>query len=267
MLYSQVLATVRPHAGGWTAEVPDSWAQGRTIFGGLQAALAVRAMRELVPQDVPLRVLQASFIAPIAPGPVRLEASVLRRGKSVTQVEARLLDQGQTACLITGVFGESRPSVLDIHPPRPELPPAEAATPFTYIEGLAPAFTQHVAMRWLGGVRIFQGIKEPRTSIYVGFRDEPYAGPGALGEAQLIGYADIVPTPGLSMLTQPTMASSLTWTLELLTDDAGPARDGLWLMDTEVTAGRHGYLNQSTTLWSPEGEAVALSRQSVVVFA
>ena len=44
MLYSQVLATVRSHDGGWTAEVPESWAQGRTIFGGLQAALAVRAM-------------------------------------------------------------------------------------------------------------------------------------------------------------------------------------------------------------------------------
>jgi len=266
MLYSQVLAGLRSHDGGWTAEVPASWAQGRTIFGGLQAALAVRAMRDLVPQAVPLRVLQASFIAPIAPGPVRIEANVLRRGKSVTQIEARVLDQGQTACLLFGVFGEARASALDIKPPRPVLPPAEAAKPFTYVEGIAPAFTQHVATRWLGGVSIFQGSEEPRTGIYVGFRDEPYAGPGALGEAQIIGYADIVPTPGLSMLKQPTMASSLTWTLELLSDDFGPAREGLWLMDTEVTAGSHGYLNQSATLWSPEGEAVALSRQSVVVF-
>jgi len=266
MRYSQVLDTVRPHDGGWIAEVPASWAQGRTIFGGLQAALAVRAMRDLVPQAVPLRVLQASFIAPIAPGPVRIEANVLRRGKSVTQIEGRVLDQGQTACLLFGVFGEARASALDIKPPRPVLPPAEAAKPFTYVEGIAPAFTQHVATRWLGGVSIFQGREEPRTGIYVGFRDEPYAGPGALGEAQIIGYADIVPTPGLSMLKQPTMASSLTWTLELLSDDFGPAREGLWLMDTEVTAGSHGYLNQSATLWSPEGEAVALSRQSVVVF-
>ena len=267
MLYSQVLATVRPHDGGWSADVPDSWAQGRTVFGGLQAALAVRAMRDLVPSSVPLRVLQTSFIAPIAPGPVRIEASVLRRGKSVTQVEARILDQGQVGCLLLGVFGEPRASALDIRPPQPGLPPPQAATPFVYVEGIAPAFTQHVAMRWLGGISIFQGAPEPRTGIYVGFRDEPYAGPGALGEAQLIGYADIVPTPGLSLLKQPAMASSLTWTLELLTDAAGPARDGLWLMDTEVTAGRDGYLNQSATLWSPEGEAVALSRQSVVVFA
>lgn len=86
MRYSQVLATLRPHDGGWVAVVPDTWAQGRTVFGGLQAALAVRAMRDLVSPTVPLRVLQTSFIAPIAPGDVRIEASVLRQGKSATQV-------------------------------------------------------------------------------------------------------------------------------------------------------------------------------------
>jgi hypothetical protein len=118
------------------------------------------------------------------------------------------------------------------------------------MEGIAPAFTQHVTTRWLGSVSVFQGRSEPRTSIYVSFRDDPYAGPGAVGEGQIIGYADIVPTPGLSMLKQPAMASSLTWTLELLTDDFGRAREGLWLMDTEVTAGRNGYLNQSATFWS-----------------
>ena len=134
------------------------------------------------------------------------------------------------------------------------------------MEGITPRFTRQVEMGWLNGVTIFKGVTDPRTQIYVGFRDEPYAGPGALGEAQLIGYADIIPSPGLSLLKEPAMASSLTWTLELLTDDRGPARDGLWLMDTVVDSGRDGYLNQSATLWSPEGQAVALSRQSVVVF-
>jgi len=260
MLYSQVLATVRSHDGGWTAEVPESWAQGRTIFGGLQAALAVRAMRDLVPQTVPLRVLQASFIAPIAPGPVRIEASVLRRGKSVAQVEARILDQQQTACLVFAVFGEARPSVLDIRPPRHGLPPAEAATPFVYVEGVAPAFTQHVAMRWLGGVNIFRGAKEPRTGIYVGFRDDPYAGPGALGETQIIGYADIVPTPGLSLLKQPTMASSLSRSVRALNASStvstgnmpivnrSRACDSVW---RPISRRTRAYMRQATSAAAP----------------
>jgi hypothetical protein len=63
------------------------------------------------------------------------------------------------------------------------------------------------------------------------------------------------------------LVSSLTWTLELLVDDRGPAREGLWLMDAVVESGRDGYLNQTATLWSPEWQPVTLSRQSVVVFA
>jgi acyl-CoA thioesterase len=267
MLYSQVLDTVRPLDTGWTAEVTEDWTQGRTIFGGLQAALAVRAMRSLVPQAVPLRVLQTSFIAPVPAGTLSIEAKVLRSGKSVTHVEARIFEQGQTACLAVGIFGDSRQSAIEVRPPKPQTPPVQSATRMPYIEGATPPFTRQVTMRWTRGVTLFKGATEPNTQIYVGFRDEPYAGPGALGEAQIIGYADISPSPGLSLLSQPAMSSSLTWTLELLTDDCGPARDGLWLMDTEVHSGRDGYLNQSATLWSPDWKPVALSRQSVVVFA
>lgn len=267
MLFSHVLDTVRALDGAWTAEVTEDWTQGRTIFGGLQAALAVRAMRDLVPQAVPLRVLQTSFIAPVPPGMLRIEAKVLRSGKSVTHVEARILDQGQTACLVVGIFGKSRQSVIELQPPKPQMPPVEVAEQLPYIEGLNPMFTRHVTMRWAQGVTIFKGAAEPKTQIYVGFRNEPYAGPGALGEAQIIGYADIAPSPALSLLKRPAMGSSLTWTLELLTDDCGPPREGLWMIDAVVDSGRDGYLNESATMWSPEWQPVALSRQSVVVFA
>ncbi|MGH8080668.1 MAG: acyl-CoA thioesterase [Lysobacter sp.] len=266
MRYSQVLNTVRRLDDAWTAEAGDDWSQGRTVFGGLQAALAVRAMRDLVPQSIPLRVLQTSFIAPVPPGPLRIEARVLRSGKSVTQVEARIVDEGQTACLVVGIFGQSRSSTIEVQPPKPQVPSADAAELFPYLEGITPVFTRQVIMRWARGITFLKGA-QATTPIYVGFRDEAYAGPGALGEAQIIGYADIIPPPGMSLLTRPAAVSSLTWTLELLTDDCGPAREGLWLMDAAVDAGRDGYLNQSAILWSPEWQPVALSRQSVVVFA
>jgi acyl-CoA thioesterase len=266
VLFSHVLDTVRASDDAWTAEVTEDWAQGRTLFGGIQAALAVRAMRDLVPQSVPLRVLQTSFIAPVAPGKLRIEASVLRSGKSVTHVEARILDQGQTACLVVGVFGKSRQSIIELTPARPQVPAAEDSELAPFREGVSPQFLRQVTMRWAHGVTIFKGAAEPKTQIYVGFRDEPYAGPGALGESQLIGYADIPPSPGFSLLKQRARGSSLTWTLELLTEDCGPARDGLWMVDCVVESGRDGYLNQSATLWSPDWQPVALSRQSVVVF-
>lgn len=267
MRYSHVLQTVRRSNDGWTAEAPEDWLQGRTVFGGLQAALAVRAMRDLVSADLPLRVLQTSFIAPVPPGTLHITASVIRSGKSVTHVEARIMHEDRTACLVIGIFGTSRPSQVRVALAPPQVAPVSSATPVVYVDGLMPRFTGQVDMSWVGGVNIFKGIAEPKTQTYVGFRDEPFAGRGLLGEAQVIGYADIIPTPALSMVNAPAMASSLTWTLELLTDDLGPARDGLWLMDSVVEAAGDGYVNQSTTLWSPEGQAMALSRQSVTVFA
>lgn len=266
MLFSEVLGSVKEQDDAWTAAIPESWGQGRTTFGGLLSALAVRAMRGLVPSG-PLRVLQTTFIAPVPPGAVRIEAKVLRAGKSATHVEARLYDQGQVACLVVGIFGTARASAIQVELPPPGLAVRpEQALGFPWIEGITPAFTRHCEMRWATGKLPFMGATEPKTQIYVGFRDEPFAGNGLLGEAQLIGYADIIPSPGISLLRKPAAASSLTWTLEILTDDYGPAREGLWLMDAEVSSGRQGYLSQSATLWSPEWKAFALSRQSVVAF-
>jgi acyl-CoA thioesterase len=266
MLFSEVVDSVKEQDGAWTATIPDSWSQGRTSFGGLLSALAVRAMRGLAP-SAPLRVLQTTFIAPVPAGTVRIEAKLLRSGKSASHVEARLYDQGQLACLAVAVFGAARESAIQVEPRPPGLSVTpEQSTPFPWIEGVTPVFTRRCVMRWASGRMPYMGASEPKTQIYVGFRDEPFAGNGLAGESQLIGYADIIPSPGLSLLRKPAVASSLTWTLELLTDDYGPAREGLWLMDAEVTSGRQGYLSQTATLWSPEWRAVALSRQSVVAF-
>src|SRR5579864_204174 len=99
MRFSEVLDSVRAHDGGWTAQVTEDWMQGRSVFGGLQAALTVRAMRASVPREIPLRVLQMVFVAPVGPGPVDVRAGVLRAGKSATHVEARIFAGEQTAAI------------------------------------------------------------------------------------------------------------------------------------------------------------------------
>ncbi|NKF23673.1 acyl-CoA thioesterase [Solimonas marina] len=263
MRFSQVLEAMTGEGGTWRAPVSETWTQGRTLFGGLQAALAWRAMRDLVGADAPLRTLQTTFIAPVPAGEVRVTARVLRRGKSATHVEAQLFDGEQLACAVLGVFGLPRESVIRIEPTHPQdLPATDSLREMPYLDGRTPAFTQHLAFRWAHGKLPFQGGAEARTQIYVRLRDETVAS----GEAQLIALADSIPSPGLSVLSRPAMASSMTWTLELLGGDYDARPDAWWLMDAEVTAARDGYLSQTATLWSADGRAVALSRQSVVAF-
>lgn len=262
MQFSDVMAAVGGTPGDSRVTVTPSWQQGRTLFGGLQAAIAVRAMRGLIGDAAPLRTLQTTFIAPIAAGDIRVATRVLRSGKSATHVEAQLFDGDQLACAVLGIFGLSRVSVLSIAPPWPGLimPPSQARE-LRYVEGITPAFTQYLNFRWATGGMPFRGAAEPRTQIYVRMKDQV-----SVGESQLIALADSIPSPGLSVLTTRAQASSMTWMLELLRPDYDAAADAWWLMDAEVSAAQSGYLSQTATLWSPDRKAIALSRQSVVAF-
>ena len=54
--------------------------------------------------------------------------------------------------------------------------------------------------------------------------------------------------------------------LELLPQDVGAMPLEGWRVDAEMTAAGGGYTHQSLTLWGPGGIAVALGRQTMVVF-
>jgi len=260
MRFSEAMQTVTRHGDGWQATVSEDWLQGRSAFGGLQAALALRAMRELVPADMPLRTLQVTFIAPVPAGSVAIRARLLRAGRSVIQVEASLCDGQQTLCRLLGVFGSARPSVLDF---QPEQPPVVAVAPqeLRYVEGRMPAFTQHFRANWLRGDLPFSGGRQRDSVLQLSLRDD-----GQPDETHVLAFADFIPPIALSMFATPTPGSSLTWMLELLRDRYDDLGLDDWRVDAELIASRDGYTNQSVMLWGPRGEPVALSRQSMVVF-
>lgn len=240
--------------------VTEDWLQGRSAFGGLQAAFGVAAMRGLVPADLPLRTLQMTFVAPVPPGPVRAQAQVLRVGKSATQVEAALWRDGAKLAVSTAVFGAARTSRVEHLPKRPPVGGDEAVL-FRYREGVTPAFTQHFGARWLVGGLPFTGSGTRHTVVELDLLDD-----GPCSDAHVLALADFIPPVALSLLSVPTAGSSLTWMLELL--DPAPARHALagWRVDSEMVAAQDGYTSQSNRLWGPDGRLVALSRQSMVVF-
>jgi acyl-CoA thioesterase len=260
MRFSEVLRSVRRDGETWIGSISEDWLQGRSAFGGLQAALALQAMRELVPEDMPLRSLQVAFLAPIPASTVRMDAKVLRRGKNVIQVEARLLDGDAAACLVIGVFGAARESSLRILPAQPVVEAIADPHVLRYVPGVLPEFTQHFDARWLQGDTPFTGSKKAAQVVEVALKDE-----GVADEAHVIAFADFIPPVALSMLKQPAPGSSLTWMLELFAESRGLPLSG-WRIDAQLQAAQDGYTSQQVMVWGPHGEPVALSRQSMVVF-
>jgi acyl-CoA thioesterase len=261
MLFSQVLESLVIQNGVGSATVPADWMQGRSVFGGLQSALALRAMRAFVPAEVPLRALQTTFIAPVS-GAVTLEARVLRTGKSVVQAEARFVEGGQTSAIVIGIFGRARASRVEVVPQPPSFTPLESPIDSGFVPGVTPSFIQHFKMRWLSGTLPFTGSRvAPRATIEVGIDD---AGPA--NEAHVVAIADAIPPLALSMLTEPAPGSSATWTLEMLTDRFDGFALAGWRLHAELRAGRDGYTSQYAMVCAPGGHAVALSQQIMTVF-
>lgn len=259
LTFSQLLVSAQRADGALTVNVSDGWLQGRSLFGGLQAALALEAMRAVYAGGAPLRTLQVSFMAPVPPGEVRVQAQLLRSGKSTSHVQAQIVDGAQVLCTAIGIFGTARESPV-------KLAPAWAAVDgkpreFPYVPGVTPSFTQHFSVRWLRGGMPFTGATQPENVIEIDMRDGGYA-----SEAHVLAIADFIPPLALSLLKKPAFGSSMTWMIEFLADPSGLPLQG-WRMDAEMTAAGEGYTSQTGLLWGPDRRAVALSRQSMVVFA
>jgi acyl-CoA thioesterase len=260
MQLAQVMQGVPAGPAALEFVVGDDWLQGRSAFGGLQAAFGVAAMRRVLPVALPLRTLQVTFVAPVPPGPVQARAQLLRVGRSATQAEAALLRDGARLAVMTGVFGAARESRVAHLPQRAHVDGDEAVL-FRYREGVTPAFTQHFAARWLVGGLPFSASGTRHTVVELDLLDT-----GPCSDAHVLALADYIPPVALSLLAAPAPGSSLTWMLELY--DTDPARLPLagWRVDSEMVAARDGYTSQSNRLWGPDGQLVALSRQSMVVF-
>ena len=264
MLFSDVLGSMARAGDLWTVKIEADWLQGRSAFGGLQAAIALRAMRAIAPFH-PLRVLQTTFIAPVPEGTARVSARVLRSGKTTVHVEARIFDGESVAAVAIGIFGQSRPSEIRLMPRQAALEAGPPPIDLRAAGGGFPAFLEHFQMRWLRGAPPGSGLASPAAIVEVGLRDSAPA-----TEAHVLALADATPPIALSMLKTRVPGSSLTWTLEMLREGGDAALAELplsgWRLDVELVAGGGGYTSQAETVWGPAGEPVALSRQCMVVF-
>jgi acyl-CoA thioesterase len=270
----EVLDSLRREPDGWAVVIPKAWGNGRTVFGGLQVALTVRAMRGVLDETLgpgrggvgalPLRSLQTTFVAPVPTGtPVRLRAEFLRSGRSASHARCDLLhEDGAVACTTVAVFGAPRPSRIVLDIPRP-IPPVDPDTlaDLPHIPGITPEFLQQLQLRWAVGRVPYSGHDQPHSSIYARLPD-----PGCTTEDALIALADSIPTPALSMLDKPAPATSINWMLELIGDPSLLDRNGWSLIGTDVRAGADGYLSQTSVLWGPGGHAFSVSHQSVAIF-
>ncbi|WP_319405936.1 thioesterase family protein [uncultured Desulfosarcina sp.] len=263
--FSTMLAMVGDASKGIRLQLPEDWMQGRAGFGGLVGALALTSMQNHVPPARKVRSLLISFVGPVGPGDFSIHARVLRSGKAVTHVEARLVQQEAVRCVVMGSFGGDRDSGIRIDPaPRPEMAGPAEALELPYIEGLTPAFTRHFAYRWALGELPFSGKGGHEIGGWIQFREQT----DCLTEAWLVALADAWPTPVLAMLTAPAAASTLNWEMGFVHLNRRTCTENDWWCYRSVAdSAENGYVHERGAIWDPEGRLAVYSRQTSTVFA
>ena len=264
MNFSELIQAARGNPG--EIVVPASWGQGRASFGGVVAALAFEAMRAKVEAERPVRSLATTFVGPLEPEvPASFEAELLREGKAVSQVFCRVMQKGQVVALLQGSFGGSRQSVVQMEAePAPEMKPVADCVELPFIPGVTPEFTRHLAMRWSIGGMPFSNSRERDMGGWVRFRDDRIK--EAITESHLLALVDAWPPATVPHLPVPAPGSTLTWTIEFVQPLPKLDTHAWCKYRARIEHARDGYGHAAAALWTPDGELVAMSRQTVVVF-
>lgn len=253
-------------AGTGTAHVEEGWGQGRATYGGLVGGVLLSGLQAHLPTRgaPPLRSATVSFIAPVTPGEAEVEASILRAGSTATQGQATLRQGGSVGAVMLASFGAARQSSVIVEPTAvamPALPDPASIDPFPYVAGMTPDFFAHVELRLADGGFPFSGADTSHMTGWMRFRDAPQT----FDARHFVTIADAWPPAVIQMLSGPTPASSLTWTLEILDDVAG-APDTHWAYAVHTDQARDGYAHTHAQIWHPDGRLVAISRQVISIF-
>ena len=135
--------------GAMRGSAGDNWMQGRTMYGGLSAALCLEAAIRHGNKDgedlAPLRSAMISFIGP-AGAEFTTGAQTLRRGRSVVAVEEGIPDRfwyGSEPKLLVDLRGEAAAALI------PRIEAASACYPWADAYTLYPGPNSNSYIQWI----------------------------------------------------------------------------------------------------------------------
>jgi acyl-CoA thioesterase len=260
---ASVISQLTPDGDAFVVEAPEDWAQGRTLYGGITAAFAYEAVTRAHVDLPTLRSAQLTFIGP-ATGRLRFSSTLLRRGRSSALVSADCVSDDGAVARALFVFGAARESkVSHDYLPMPRVEAPDACKGFRKQGPDAPrGFWNNFETRLASGGRLFDAnAPRPEFTVWTRFLDAGGADP----MTALIAIADCLPPAAMVHFPQPAPISTMTWSIDVTRAPA--SAEGWRLLYAASDHAAQGYSMQSMALWSEAGEALAVGRQAVAIFA
>lgn len=221
-------------------------------FGGYLMALVLRAMTEEVAEDDRQpRIYTHQFLRRIPVGPLEIEVTNERIGGLVHSLTARLLVDGETVGVASGMFTGERqgPSYLD--DPMPQVAPPSGPG------GDVPGWMTNVHGRFVP-FRRFGADGDVMPNEDGGWLR--MAEPGDWDHRLALVASDVWPPPVIRHPDRMCATPSLHIAVHFGPDVGGTADQDLLVRHT-ATRGHAGLTDEEITLWSDDGRLQLKARQ------
>ena len=247
--------------------ISAEWGQGRSIFGGLTAALVlvhIESNNDLTGRD--LRTINIHFCgAVIADVPCEFRHRVLSRGRSVVQIEGQLLQEGEVKTEIVACFSAQRVSAIEVEFPNKQFPVAAADTKeidFDFKQTSVPHFVRYFDLRQTNDNLPFTGSDQSLINGWM-----RYSRPSeALNDASILALIDAWPPAILPMMSSRAPSSSITWNVEFMHPRTTLEVEAMLYYECMAMQAGQGYAHTEAKIYHPNGQLLALSRQMVGVY-
>lgn len=241
-------------------ETPENWMQGRTLLGGVTAALQVHAARRSFPDLPPLRSAQFNFVGP-ATDDLTFTPTLLRRGRNSAVVSVDCTNPAGVAARALLTFAAARDSaVRHDDRPAPNVPdPAECENYRQPGFRRAGGFPDNFELRKVGGARPMDG-GTPEIFVWSRLVEDAGVSP----ELLMLLLGDGIPPAAMVLYPERRPVSTMTWAVDYFQP---LDRTGWHLLQSFSEQAADGYSLQGTDIWDTAGRRVATARQVVALFA
>lgn len=258
MTIASLLEPITGKSGPALLEQAEDWMQGRTLYGGASALVALTMAMRAFPDLPPLRSAQIGFVAPVGEE-IGLTAEIVRQGRNVTQVRSEIHNDKGVALTALWLFAAERePNGQRVADPPENWPGIPDDNP-TAMEGKGPAFIQNNFELRYGqtkgedhgaAVRRWARLREDHTLDPV---------------SKLVLMGDAMPPGAMRIMQRMGPVSSINWSFNVLDPDS-QSKDGWYLCENASQHLDHGYSSERLRMYDFEGRQVLDGLQSVAVF-
>lgn len=260
--FDEAIELETTEAAGWLrGRTRPDWANMVGPFGGMTAAVLLRAVEEQPDRLGEPLSLTVNFAAPVADGPFDIAVRAVRTNRTNQHWLVELWQDGVVTTNATAVFGIRRDTWSDTERAMPVVP-----APDTVAEGGLPdmiVWARNYEMRYVTGGAPGAGagpVPSSETTLWA--RDRRAR---ALDFAALTALSDIFYPRVYLRRGAMGPAGTITLTTYFHADGAQLAAVGGDYLLASAKANRfsRGYFDQSAELWSRTGELLVTTHQLV----